>query len=70
MAIVAMSGLCYQAVRDTLDLFGQGGWAAIRPASRGRERGQGRLLSDEQERLVQRAIIDKRPEQLKLDFYL
>jgi transposase len=28
------------------------------------------LLSDEQERLIQRAIIDKRPEQLKLDFYL
>jgi transposase len=70
MAIVAMSGLCYQAVRDTLDLFGQGGWPAIRPAGRGRERGQGRLLSDEQERVVQRAIIDKRPEQLKLDFYL
>jgi transposase len=30
----------------------------------------GRLLSDEQGQLIQRAIIDKRPEQLKLDFYL
>ena len=70
MAIVAMSGLCYRAVRDTLDRFKQGGWPAIRPAGRGRESGHGRLLSDDQERLIQRAIIDKRPEQLKLDFYL
>jgi transposase len=28
------------------------------------------LLSDAQEQQIQRAIIDKRPEQLKLDFYL
>jgi transposase len=44
--------------------------AGLRPAGRGREPGQGRLLSDEQEQLIQWAIIDKRPEQLKLDFYL
>lgn len=70
MQIIAMSGLCYQAVRDTLARFEQGGWPAIRPAARGRERGEGRLLSDEQEQLIKRAIIDKRPEQMKLDFYL
>jgi transposase len=70
MAIVAMSGLCYQAVRDALDRFGQGGWRAIHPAGRDRESGQGRLLSEDQERLIQHAIIDQLPEQLKLDFYL
>ncbi len=53
-----------------MDLFGQGGWPAVCPVGRGRERGQSRLLSDEQERLTQRAFIGKRPEQLKLDFYL
>jgi len=70
MRIVAMSGLCYQAVRDTIGLFKEGGWPAIRPAARGRGSGEGRLLSAEQERLIQRAIIDKRPEQMRLDFYL
>jgi transposase len=70
MRIVDMVGLSYPTVRTVIDLFAQGGWPAIRPADRGREQGQGRLLSDEQEQLVQRAIIDKRPEQLKMDFYL
>jgi transposase len=57
-------------VRNVINLFFGGGWSALRPAVRGRERGQGRLLSEEQEQLIQRAIIDNRPEQLKLDFYL
>jgi transposase len=70
MRIVKMVGLSYPTVRAVIDLFIEGGWLAIRPAGRGREPGQGRLLSDEQEYLIKRAIIDKRPEQLKLDFYL
>jgi transposase len=70
MQIVTMVGLSYPAVRTAIDLFVQGGWPALRPAGRGRESGQGRLLTDAQEQLIQRAIIDKRPEQLKLDFYL
>jgi len=70
MQIVKMVGLSYPTVRNVIDLFVDGGWPALRPAGRGREPGQGRRLSDEQEQLIQRAIIDKRPEQLKLDFYL
>ena len=70
MQIVKMVGLSYPTVRNVIDLFAEGGWSALRPAGRGREPGQGRLLTDEQEHLIQRAIIDKRPEQLKLDFYL
>ena len=70
MRIVGMVGLSYPTVRNVIGLFAQGGWPTIRPAGRGREPGQGRLLSDEQERLIKRAIIDQRPEQLKLDFYL
>lgn len=54
-----MLGLSSPTVRIVIDLFVQGGWSAIRPADQGREG-----------RLVKRAIIDKRPEQLKLDFYL
>jgi len=70
MQIVAMTGLSYPAVRATIDLFDGGGWPAIRPACRGRSRGDGRVLSQAQEDAIQRTIIDKRPEQLKMDFCL
>jgi len=53
-----------------IDLFEAGGWSAIEPALRGRSRGDGRVLSVVQEEAVQRLIIDKRPEQLKMDFSL
>lgn len=70
MQIVTMTGLSYPAVRATIDLFDVGGWAAIRPACRGRSRGDGRVLSPVQEEAIQRTIIDNRPEQLKMDFCL
>jgi transposase len=49
MELVQMSGLSYPTVRKTLDLFKQGGWAAIKPAGRGRTKGDARLLTPEQE---------------------
>jgi transposase len=70
MQIVGMTGLSYPTVRGTIDLFDAGGWAAVRPAVRGRNRGDGRVLSEAQEKTVQRMIIDQRPEQLKMDFSL
>ena len=48
----------------------EGGWAAVVPALRGRCRGDGRGLSAAQEEAIQRLIIDKRPEQLKMQFSL
>jgi transposase len=65
-----MSGLSYPAVRKVLDLFEQGGWSAIKPADRGRTKGDARLLTPEQEAHIQKTICDKRPEQLKMDFFL
>ena len=70
MQIVLMTGLSYPTVRAAIDLFDAGGWSAIRPALRGRARGDGRVLSQVQEETIQRMIIDKRPEQLKMDFHL
>ena len=70
MQIVAMTGLSYPPVRAAIDLFESGGWSAIKPASRGRSRGDGRVLSVVQEDVIQRLIIDTRPEQLKMDFSL
>jgi transposase len=70
MQIVTMTGLSYPTVRGAIDLFEECGWRAIRPALRGRARGDGRVLSEAQEDVIQRMIIDKRPEQLKMDFHL
>jgi len=63
-----MTGLSHPTVRATIDLFEAGVWANVRPTPRGRIRVDGRVLSAAQEDAIQRMIIDKRPEQLKLDF--
>ena len=58
-----------QALKLTKKLIDVG-WGAIRPAVRGRARGDGRVLNEAQEDTIQRMIIDQRPEQLKMDFSL
>ena len=63
-----MTGPSDLSVRGAIDLVDSGGWAAIRSSSRGRCRGDGRVLSAAQEDVIQRLISDKRPEQLKMDF--
>ena len=70
MQIVQMSGLSYPTVRGAIDLFEASGCSAVRPALRGRARGDDRVLSVAQEEAIQRMIIDKRAEQLKMDFSL
>lgn len=70
MQIVDLTGLSYPPVRAAIDLFESGGWSAIGPTLRGRSKGDGRVLSQAQEDAIQRMIIDKRPEQLKMDFSL
>jgi len=70
MQIVAMTGLSHPTVRSTIDMFEAGGWTNVRPTPRGRIKGDGRVLSAAQEDAIQRMIIDKRPEQLKMVFSL
>ncbi len=70
MQIFALTGLSYPTVRKAVDLFKAGGWPAIKPAYRGRNAGDGRRLSADQEAAVRRTIRDKRPEQLKMEFGL
>ena len=70
MKVVEMTGLSYPAVRAVINLFDAGGWSAIRPACRGRSKGDGRVLSAVQEQAIQSIIIRNRPEQLKMDFCL
>ena len=70
MQIVAMTGLSYLTVRSAIDLFDAGSCCAIRLALRGRARGDGRMHSQVQEVIIQRTIIDIRPEQLNMDLHL
>jgi len=64
------TGLCWKAVRNTIDLFEQLGVKGLNPGRRGRPSGKGRKLTPEQEKQIQKDICDRRPEQLKMDFAL
>jgi transposase len=70
MQIVDLTGLSWPAVRAAIDLYEAGGMAALKPKERGREPGAGRSLTPEQEDRIRKLIIDKRPEQLKMEFAL
>jgi transposase len=70
MQITQLSGLSYPTVRGVIDRYEEGGLAAIKPAARGKQQGDGRELTPEQEVAIQRLICDKRPEQLKMTFAL
>ena len=70
MKIVELSGLSYPTVRGAIDRYEGGGIAAIKPAMRGKRAGQGRTLTEAQERSIRQIICDKRPEQLKMEFAL
>ena len=76
--VVATTGVSYPTVRAVIDWFDTGSWSAMRAAIRAtmraamrrRTRGDGQELSQVQEDTLQRMIIGKRPEQLKMDFPL
>ena len=70
MRIVELSGLSYPTVRGIIDRYERDGAETIKPTPRGRQGGDGRHLTDKQERLVRQVICDKRPEQLKMEFAL
>ena len=70
MRIVELTGLSWPAVRTAIDLYESGGAAAIKPKDRGKQQGEGRSLSGEQEEQIRRLICEKRPEQLKMEFAL
>jgi transposase len=63
-------GLSYTAVSKTIERFEAHAMAALGPRARGRRSGENRALSSDQEQAIQRTICDKRPEQLKMDFFL
>ncbi len=63
MQTVSVMGLSWPAVRAALNLYEQGGTAALKPPVRGRKPGTGRSLSADQEQAIRLIICDKRPGQ-------
>lgn len=70
-------GMHYKKIAKTLDVsevmvfttkkaYKESGLAGIKPKKRGRKEGEKRVLSPKQEKEIQKIIIDKTPEQLKL----
>ncbi len=68
--IAQVSELSYPAVRKIIRLYETGGMAGIKPGKRGCRAGENRSLTEEQERLLQHLICEKRPVQMKMDFAL
>jgi transposase len=52
-------------VRGTKKAYADGGIAGIKPKTRGRRKGANRTLTQEQEKEIQKIIVDKTPEQLR-----
>ena len=68
--IAALTGLSRTGVFDICKRHASSGAPALRDAVGGRKLGQQRLLSSEQEALVQKLITDKTPDQLKMPYAL
>ena len=64
------TGMCINIVRDTIHKYKEGGLNAIKPKKEGRPIGSCMTLSPEQSAEIQKTIIDKDPDQLKMDFAL
>lgn len=70
MKIVETVGLTWPTVRKLIDAFEENGISAIKVKKPGVRTGDRRMLTASEEKEIQKLIIDKRPEQLKLNFAL
>jgi transposase len=69
-AISEIVGLCQSHVSTICKKYERGGLDAIKPGLRGRRHGAQRELTAEQEVGIQKLLVDKTPDQLKLTFAL
>ena len=68
--ISLLLGLRPNTISDWVKLYKEHGNKGLKEVKRGRKKGYGKLLSPVQEIEVQKMIIDKMPEQLKLPYAL
>lgn len=63
-------GVRTNTISDWVKLYKQHGKQGLKEVKRGRKKGYGKLLSSAQEKEIQKMIIDKMPDQLKLPYAL
>ena len=63
-------GVRTNTISDWVKLYKQHGKQGLKEVKRGRKKGYGKLLSSVQEKEIQKMIIDKMPDQLKLPYAL
>lgn len=63
-------GCHFNTVNTWWKKYNEKGGSAIKSKQRGRKTGEFRLLTIEQEKFIQKAIVDKMPDQLKLSYAL
>ena len=63
-------GVRTNTISDWVKLYKQHGSTGLKEVKRGRKKGFGKLLSPTQEKEIQKMIIDKMPDQLKLPYAL
>jgi len=68
--IAALLDVHYNSVGRWVAIYQIEGTGALRSAKRGRKKGTLRNLTEKQEKMIQRLIIDKTPDQLKMPFAL
>lgn len=64
------TGMCINTVRETIRKYKKGGIEAIKPKKEGRKVGTCTVLTEAQCKEIQKIIIDKTPDQLKMPFAL
>lgn len=67
MQIVEQTGLSWPSVRRAIDQYLAGGEAALVPAPRGKQSGEGRTLDAAQDSALRRTICTQRPDRVGLD---
>jgi len=69
-AAAEIVGICETRASAVWQTYLNGGIEAIKPKKRGRRYGEKRRLTAEQEAAIQKLLVDKTPDQLKLSFAL
>jgi transposase len=68
--IAFLLGVHKNSIYQWVKIFKEQGKKGLKEVKKGRKKGDGKLLSNEQEQEVQKMIVDKMPDQLKLPYAL
>ena len=68
--IAEIVGVRRDVVGKWIKIWQEGGVRALKPNRRGRPYGTGKTLTPDQEKAIQKCLVEKHPDQYKMDFAL